>query len=81
MSIFAAISIPINTPKNVPIIPVSAPCNIKISNMLSWLAPIVRKIAMSDFFSVTPITNVETILNAATAMMRVRIIDITFFSS
>ena len=62
-------------------IPVKAPCPIKIINILFWLAPKVRKIAISDFFSVTPITNVETMLNAATAIIKVRIIDITLFSS
>ena len=42
--------------------------------------PRVRKMAMSACLSVTVITSVETRLNAATAMIRVRMMNIIFFS-
>ena len=57
------------------------PCAIKIYIILFWFTPIVLKIAISDRFSVTPITNVETMLKAATAIIKVKIINITFFSN
>ena len=48
--------------------------------MLAGLAPKVRKIAMSARLSVTVITKVLTRLNAATATIRVRMMNIMRFS-
>ena len=48
--------------------------------MLRGEMPSVRRIAMSACLSVTSITNVETRLNAATATISDKMMNITFFS-
>ena len=48
--------------------------------IVNGVAPSVRRMAMSDCLSVTAITSVETRLNAATATINVRMMNITFFS-
>ena len=48
----------------------------KISMMLRGRAPSVRRMAMSACLSVTAMTSVETILNAATATISSRMMNI-----
>ena len=60
--------------------PTIAPCTTKMPMMLRGLAPSVRRIAMSARLSVTVITSVETRLNAATATISVRMMNIMRFS-
>ncbi|MNT57221.1 hypothetical protein D3C72_1945790 [compost metagenome] len=64
-----------------PITPTIAPCTTKMPMMLLGLAPSVRRMAMSARLSVTVITSVLTRLNAATATMSVRMMNIMRFSS
>ena len=59
----------------------SPSCTMKTAMMLEGLAPRVRRMAMSDCFSVTVITSVETRLNAATATMSARMMNIIRFST
>ena len=65
---------------SVPITPISAPCTTKIFMIRDGVAPSVRRMAMSGCLSVTAITSVETILNAATATISVRMMPIMVFS-
>ena len=60
--------------------PISAPCTMKICTIEPGEAPSVRRIAMSACLSVTSITSVETMLNAATATISSRMMNITRFS-
>ena len=60
--------------------PISAPCTTKIAMIEDGDAPSVRRIAMSACLSVTTITCAETMLNAATATISVRMMNITRFS-
>ena len=60
--------------------PEAAPCTMKIPMIERGLAPSVRRIAMSACLSVTVITSVETRLNAATATISVRMMNIIVFS-
>ena len=80
-SMLTATSSPSNRPAKVPITPTMAPCTTKMPMMLRGLAPSVRKIAMSARLSCTVITSVDTRLNAATATMSVRMMNIMRFSS
>ena len=64
----------------VPMKPISAPCTTKIAMIDDGDAPSVRRIAMSACLSVTTITCADTMLNAATATMSVRMMNITRFS-
>ena len=80
VSTWVARATPPATPARVPATPITVPCTTKIDRMPDWLAPRVRRIAMSDSLSVTTMIRVETRLNAATATMRVRITNITVFS-
>ena len=68
-------------PSKVPTTPTKAPCTMKMDMMLPGLAPKVRKMAMSARLSVTNITKVLTKLNAATATIRVRMMNIMRFST
>ena len=52
----------------------------KIFITLAGVAPRVRRMAMSDCLSVTTITSVDTTLNAATATISVRMMNMTRFS-
>jgi len=79
-SMLSAVTIPAATPTAVPNMPITTPCTMKIFMMLPGEAPSVRRIAMSGCLSVTTITRVETRLNAATAMMSVRMMNIMRFS-
>ena len=63
-----------------PITPISAPWIMKIAVIDDGDAPSVRRIAMSACLSVTVITCADTMLNAATAMISVRMMNITRFS-
>ena len=74
-------SSPIATPDATPITPITAPWIMKIFMMEPGDAPSVRRIAMSDCFSVTVITRVDTSPNAPTSTMRKRMIDIIRFST
>ena len=56
-------------PAIVPITPITVPCTIKILVIMEVKHLRVRKMAMSDFLSVTTITNDETMLNAATTII------------
>ena len=67
-------------PISVPITPISAPCTMNMRMMLAGVAPRVRRMAISACLSVTTITSVETILNAATATISMRMMNMTFFS-
>ncbi|MNP34737.1 hypothetical protein D3C76_1280410 [compost metagenome] len=60
---------PKTVPATVPITPMTVPCTINILVIIDGDAPNVRKMAISDFLSVTTITKDETILNAATTMI------------
>ena len=60
--------------------PISAPCTMKIAMIDAGDAPSVRRIAMSACLSVTTITCADTMLNAATATISVRMMNITRFS-
>ena len=60
--------------------PMSAPWIMKIAVIDDGAAPSVRRIAMSACLSVTVITCADTMLNAATAMISVRMMNITRFS-
>ena len=80
-SMLSATSRPSPTPIAVPTTPTSAPCTTKMPITERGLAPRVRRIAMSDCLSVTVITSVETRLNAATAMISVRMMNISRFST
>ena len=68
------------TPASVPISPISAPWIRKIFITLAGLAPSVRRIAMSACLSFTAMNRLETILKAATAMIRNTIRNIMRFS-
>ena len=50
-----------------PITPITVPWTMKVAMICPGVAPRVRRMAMSDFLSVTTITRVEMMLNAATA--------------
>ena len=58
-----------------------APWTMKMPMIERGLAPSVRRIAMSARLSVTVITSVLTRLNAATATISVRMMNISRFSS
>src|SRR5439155_1572867 len=60
--------------------PLTAPCTMKTFMIPPWLAPSVRRMAMSGCLSVTAITSVDTMLNAATATIRSRMMNIMVFS-
>ena len=79
-SIFKAISNPNPTPSSEPNRPIAKPCTKNMRCTNPALAPIVRKIAMSACLSVTVMTKVETKLNAATAIIKVKMMNIIFFS-
>ena len=70
---------PSSSPASVPITPTMAPCTTKMPMMLRGLAPRVRRMAMSARLSCTVITKPETRLNAATATMSVRMMNIMRF--
>ena len=72
---------PSSRPARVPITPTIAPCTTKIPMMERGLAPSVRRMAMSARLSVTVMTSVDTRLNAATATISVRMMNIMRFSS
>src|SRR3989338_3461407 len=80
VSTLKPISTPSSTPETVPMTPISAPWTMKICMIEPGAAPSVRRIAMSEFLSVTSITRVETMLNAATATISSRMMNITRFS-
>ena len=69
------------TPSSVPNTPINAPCTMNTAMTLRGVAPSVRKIAMSGCFSVTVITSVDTRLNAATATISARMMNIIRFST
>ena len=60
--------------------PISAPCTMKIAMIDDGDAPSVRRIAMSGCLSVTTITCADTMLNAATATISTRMRNIMRFS-
>ena len=62
-------------------IPEAAPCTMKIPMIERGLAPSVRRMAMSARLSVTVMTSVLTRLKAATATIKVRMMNIMRFSS
>ena len=79
-STLSASATPPAMPSPKPMKPISAPCTMKIAMTLEGLAPSVRRIAMSACLSVTAMTSVETMLNAATATISERMMNIMFFS-
>ncbi|MNC86211.1 hypothetical protein D3C83_18510 [compost metagenome] len=80
VSTFNASAMPPARPSSVPTTPISVPWMMKIRVMLEGAAPSVRRIAMSACLSVTTITRLDTMLNAATAMMRMITMNIIRFS-
>ena len=80
-SMFSATPRPSSSPARVPITPTMAPCTMKMPMMDPGEAPRVRRMAMSARLSVTVITRVDTRLNAATATISVRMMNIMRFSS
>ena len=79
-SILSAINKPKPTPAKDPNKPIDKPWIKNILWISPGLAPIVLRMAMSACFSFTVITKVDTKLNAATAIINVRIMNIIFFS-
>ncbi|MCY1403197.1 hypothetical protein D9M71_183670 [compost metagenome] len=51
----------------VPTTPITVPWTMKVAMICPGVAPRVRRMAMSAFLSVTTMTSVEMMLNAATA--------------
>ena len=68
-------------PPSVPITPEAAPWTMKMPITERGVAPRVRRMAMSARLSVTVITSVDTRLNAATATISVRMMNIRRFST
>jgi hypothetical protein len=60
-------STPNTTPETIPQTPINTPCTANTASTLAGPQPKVRKIAISDCFSFTIMTNVATMLKAATA--------------
>ena len=78
---FSAIKRPAATPDRTPTNPTIVPSTTKIDMMEAREAPSVRRIAMSDCFSFTVITNVETSPKAPTKTIRKRMIPIMRIST
>ena len=74
-------STPSATPVKVPSRPTIEPCTMKMDRMERDEAPSVRRMAMSARLSVTVITSMDTRLNAATAMISARMMNIMRFST
>ena len=74
-------TIPSITPKIVPVIPIKDPIIKKIFEIENFDMPIVLKIAISLVLFLTKIVMPVTILNAATIIIRVKIINITLRST
>ena len=72
---------PITTPKIVALHPIINPTKKKIFLIDLFLTPIDFKIAISLVLFFTKIVNPEIILNAATMIIRDKIINITFLST
>ena len=72
---------PITTPKIVALHPIINPTKKKIFLIDLFLMPIDFKIAISLVLFFTKIVNPEIILNAATMIIRDKIINITFLST
>ena len=58
-----------------------SPCSMKMRRTLAADVPIVFRIAMSRFFSITSSTSEATMLSAATITIRPIVIEIAIFSS
>ncbi|MCY1428116.1 hypothetical protein D9M71_439890 [compost metagenome] len=58
---------PTNAPISVPTTPITVPWTMKIAMIWPGVEPSVRRMAMSPRLSLTTITSVEMMLNAATA--------------
>jgi len=80
-SILCANNTPRTTPKIVPVIPMKDPIIKKIFAIENFDIPSVLKIAISLVLFLTKIVIPVTILNAATIMIRVKIINITLRST
>ena len=72
---------PITTPKIVALHPIINPTKKKIFLIDLFLTPMDFKIAISLVLFFTKIVNPEIILNAATMIIRDKIINITFLST
>ena len=72
---------PITTPKIVALQPIINPTKKKIFLIDLFLTPMDFKIAISLVLFFTKIVNPEIILNAATMIIRDKIINITFLST
>src|SRR5260363_58827 len=79
--ILAAIRQPNAIPNAVPNAPMAIPCTKKICMIDAGRAPSVRRMAISACLLVTVITNDETRLNAATAIISIRMMNIILFST
>ncbi len=69
------------TPKNVALVPIINPTKKKIFFIELFLTPIDFKIAISLVLFFTKIVKPEIILNAATTIIKDKIINITFLST
>ena len=72
---------PARQPNAVPHTPMINPCMLKIFMMLARVAPIDFKIAMSLALSMTTMNSVLMMLNAATRIIRIRMMNMVIFSS
>ena len=79
--IFIEKIIPMKPPRNVPVKPIIKPMDKKTLIKLLLLRPIVFNIGISLFFSLTKIINPDTIFIDATIIIKVKIKNITFFST
>ena len=72
---------PDTAPATVPTRPMINPCNTKMYITLRPEAPMVFRMAMSGFFSITSSTSDATIFSAATMTMRPMVMEMAIFSS
>ena len=79
-STLMASRMPQATPSKVPATPIAVPWTMKMPMTRPGDSPRVRRMAISACLSVTTITRVETILKAATATIRKRMMLIIRFS-
>ena len=80
VSMCNAMLTPLTSPSSIPINPIRVPCTMNTHITEAGDMPSVRRIAMSACLSVTTMTSVDTILNAATATISERMMNMTVFS-
>ena len=80
-SMLRQITVPSRKPTTVPTTPIEAPVIRNTRMIAPWVAPMVRRMAMSEPLSLTSMIRPETILSAATSTINVRIRNITLRST